>query len=228
MSLPSRSPRQAFVQEVKRPEEELDLARAALLVAVEEYPQLSVDRYIARLDGLAEEVKDRLDDESASLILLQELLGTLYLRHRFQGNREAYHDPRNSYLNAVLDRETGIPLTLGMVILEVGWRLGLPLVGVGSPLHFLVRFQGDVVRLLVDPFDGGRIFFEDSAQEILDRVHGGSVSVRPALLRTATRRDMLLRLLTNLEAYLALAPGASDVPRVRGMIRDLDAGRASP
>ena len=177
----------------------MNLARAALLVAQEEYPQLSVDLYLARLDQVAEEVKDRLSNETAPPLILDELIRTLYVRRKFSGNRDAYYDPRNSFLNDVLDRGVGIPLTLGIVLLETGWRLDLPLEGVNFPSHFLVRYTGDEVRLLIDPFDAGKIRFEDEAQELLDKGYGGMVTMREHFLRVATKRDMLIRLLTNLK-----------------------------
>ncbi len=114
----------------------MNLARAMLLVAKEEYPQLSVELYLARLDQLAEEVKDRLADETAPLVVLDALIDTLYVRRKLSGNQKAYYDPRNCFLNDVLDRGLGIPLTLGIVMLEVGWRLGLPLEGVSFPGPF--------------------------------------------------------------------------------------------
>ncbi|HSR41849.1 MAG TPA: transglutaminase-like domain-containing protein [Longimicrobiales bacterium] len=199
MGAPVRSARQLFIDEARRPEPELDLARAALLVAKEEYPQLPVDRYLGRLDQLAEEVKDRLDEETAPLLVLQELTRTLFERRGLRGNKDAYYDPRNSFLNDVLDRGLGIPLSLGIVLLEVGWRLELPLEGVDFPHHFLVRFRGDAVDLLVDPFDGGATRFEDQAQELLDRVYGGMVQMRDDFLAVASRRDMLVRMLRNLK-----------------------------
>ena len=200
MKPPSGAPRQRFAAEVQKPEEEINLALAALLVAQEEYPQLPVERYLSALDLLAEETQDRLNGETAHVLVLQELLHTLHDRHRFRGNREAYYDPRNSFLNDVLDRGLGIPLTLGIILLEVGWRLGLPLEGVNFPGHFLVRFRGDAVDLLVDPFDGGALRFQDQAQELLDRVYGGMVRVHDSFLRTARRQEMLIRLLTNLKS----------------------------
>jgi len=213
----------------------MDLARSVLLVAQEEYPQLSVDLYLARLDQVAEEVKDRLANETAPLIVLGEVIETLYTRRKLSGNRDAYYDPRNSFLNDVLDRGVGIPLTLGIVILEVGWRLGLPLEGVKFPSHFIVRYKGDAVRLLIDPYDAGRIRFEDEAQQILDQGYGGMVSMREAFLRPATKQDMLVRLLTNLkgiytktgddrrtlavlERLLMIMPTAPMVSRSRGLL----------
>ncbi|MGD2067540.1 MAG: tetratricopeptide repeat protein [Gemmatimonadota bacterium] len=235
MTAPVRSARQLFADEVRRPEPEMDLARCALLVAKEQYPQIAVDQYLMRLDALAEEVKDRLDQESAPLLVLQEVLATLYERHGFRGNRDAYYDPRNSFLNDVLDRETGIPLTLGIVLLEVAWRLDLPMEGVNFPHHFLVRFRGDAVDLLVDPFDGGRTRFQDEAQDLLDRFYGGMVRVRDSFLERAGRRDMLVRLLNNLkgiwmnvrdderalaavERLLLLRPDAPEEHRTGGLL----------
>lgn len=277
MTSPAESTRRLFAKEVSRPEAELNLARAALLVAKEEYAQLPVDLYLARLDQMAEEVRDRLADETAPLVVLGELTDMLYSRRKFQGNRRAYYDPRNSFLNDVLDRGLGIPLTLGMVMLEVGWRLDLPLEGVNFPSHFLVRYRGKTLDLLVDPFNEGKVRFQDQAQELLDQVYGGMVRVQDSFLRPSNRRDMLTRLLTNLkgiyvnvgdhvrclsvverillihptsrgenrargmllarlgrqdeaveqlEAYLDLAPEASDADRIRDMVRDLRSGGA--
>ena len=213
MTAPAPGPRRLFADEIRRPEAELDLARAALLVAKEQYAQMPVEPYLARLEQLAEEVRGRLADETAPPVVLQEMLTLLYEQYGFEGNKEAYYDPRNSFLNDVLDRRKGIPLTLGIVVLEVGWRLDLPLEGVNFPHHFLVRYRGDAVDLLIDPFDGGQVRFEDEAQEFLDRVYGGMVRVRPSFLKAATKRDMLLRLLNNLKSlYL----NVSDDPRAAG------------
>lgn len=199
-SPPSLTAREQFAAIVSLPEPELDLAAAALLIASEEYPQLSPAPYLRRLDLLAERVRDRLGLETAPLVVLQELNRVLFQEERFRGNAEAYHDPRNSFLNDVLDRRVGIPISLSIVYLEVGWRLGLPLSGVGFPGHFLVRYEGEVVRVLLDPFDGGRLRFEDQAQELLDRVYGGLVRLQPEFLGSAGKRDMLVRLLKNLKS----------------------------
>ena len=218
MTVPTPHQRQLFAAEVARPEAEMNLARAALLVAQEEYPQIPVELYLARLDQMAEEVKDRLADETAPPVVLCELLEMLFARRGFSGNRKAYYDPRNSFLNDVLDRSTGIPLTLGIVLLEVGWRLGLKLEGVNFPGHFLVRYRGDAVDLLIDPFDSGKVRFVDQAQELLDQLYGGMVRVQDSFLRTAGRRDMLVRLLTNLKGVYV---NVSDHPRALAVVERL-------
>jgi regulator of sirC expression with transglutaminase-like and TPR domain len=275
MTPPQQSLRERFLAEISQGDDQISLAGAALMVAREEYPQLPEERYLSQLDLLAEETRDRLDDETAPLLVLQELLNTLYGRHGFRGNRESYYDPRNSFLNDVLDRKLGIPLTLGIVVLEVGWRLGLPLEGVNFPGHFLVRFRGDAIDLLVDPYDGGAVRFQDEAQELLDRVYGGMIRVNESFLQTATKLEMLIRMHVNLkslylnvrdhgralavverlllirpirtgeirdkgvilarlgrkeealeqlEAYLNVAPDASDTERILGMVEELKNG----
>ncbi len=199
MSAPASSSRHEFARELEHPEEDLNLARAALLVAREEYPQLPIERYLMRLDVLAEETRDRLGSESAPPVVLAEVIRHLFVVRKLRGNRDHYHDPRNSFLNDVLDRGLGIPLTLAVVLLEVGWRLGLPMEGVNFPGHFLVRYPGEAVEFLIDPFHGGRIRFREEAQKILDRQHGGIVRLEEHHLKTATKRDMVVRLLLNLK-----------------------------
>jgi regulator of sirC expression with transglutaminase-like and TPR domain len=179
--------------------EDMDLARAALLVAEDEYPQLTPEPYLHRLDLYAEMVKDRLANETAAPVLLGEISKVLFEEEGFRGNADAYFDPRNSFLNDVLDRRLGIPITLSIVYLEIGWRLGLPLEGVNFPGHFLVRYHGEALRLLVDPFQEGQIRFEDEAQDLLDRVYGGTVKIQETYLRPASKRDILIRLLSNLK-----------------------------
>jgi regulator of sirC expression with transglutaminase-like and TPR domain len=235
MNLPAPTPRARFAREVAKPEPEIDLALAALLIAAEEYPQLSPEPYLRRLDELAERVRDRQWDATAPVVMLQDLNRVLFEQEGFRGNRENYYDPRNSFLNDVLDRRVGIPITLSVVYLEVGWRLGLPLHGVNFPGHFLVRYDGEALKLLVDPFQDGMLRFEDEAQDLLDHVYGGSVAMQPTFLRAADRGAILVRILENLkgnyqnarddvralsalERILLLLPDSPDHVRDHGMV----------
>ena len=235
MTVPAPSARERFATLVAQPESALDLALAALLVAAEEYPQLEPELYLRRLDLLAERVHDRLAGEQAPLVMLHEMNRVLFEEEGFRGNAQAYYDPRNSFLNDVLDRRVGIPLTLSLLFLEVGWRLRLPLHGVNFPGHFLVRYDGAALQLLVDPFQLGEIRFEDQAQELLDRVYGGAVRLQPDYLRRAGRKDVIVRLLLNLkgiylnarddvralatiERILLVRPATLDEVRDRGMV----------
>jgi regulator of sirC expression with transglutaminase-like and TPR domain len=235
MSLPAPTPRSRFAREIAKPEPELDLALTALLIAAEEYPQLAPEPYLRRLDELAERVRDRQWDATAPVVILQDLTRVLFEEEGFRGNRDSYYDPRNSFLNDVLDRRLGIPITLSVVYLEVGWRLGLPLHGVNFPGHFLVRYDGEALKLLVDPFQGGMVRFEDEAQDLLDHVYGGSVRMQPEYLRVADRSAILVRILENLknnwlnarddaralgalERILLLLPDSPDHVRDMGMV----------
>lgn len=235
MTAPVPSARSRFAARADTPDTELNLAEAALLIAAEEYPQLPVPAYLRRLDLLAERVYDRLDAERAPLVVLQELNRVLFEEEAFRGNTDAYYDPRNSFLNDVLDRRLGIPITLSVVYLEVGWRLDLPLEGIAFPGHFLVRYTGDALPVLVDPFERGELRFEEEAQELLDRVYGGMVRLRPEFLESAGKKQILIRMLANLkgiymnarddrralaavERILLLRPAAVTELRDRGML----------
>jgi regulator of sirC expression with transglutaminase-like and TPR domain len=236
------SPRDRLRELTARPDAEIELATGALLIAAEEYPQLREAPYLRRLDLLAERVRDRLGQETAPVLVLEGLCRVLFEEEGLRGNAQAYYDPRNSFLNDVLDRRLGIPITLGIVCLEVGWRLDLPLCGVNFPGHFLIRYEGEVARLLVDPYDGGRVRWEDEGQDLLDRVYGGMVRMRDSFLAPATRIDILARILTNLKGIylnvrdddralaavdrvLILRPAAAVERRDRGLLL-ARAGRA--
>ena len=235
MTVPAPTPRSRFAALVSSSGQDLDLALAALLVAAEEYPQIAPELYLRRLDLLSEKVRDRLADETAPLVVLHEMNRVLFEEEGFRGNTEAYYDPRNSFLNDVLDRRLGIPLTLSLLYMEVGWRLGLELHGINFPGHFLVGYDGAAFRLLIDPFQRGEIRFEDQAQELLDRVYGGAVRLQPEYLRRASRKDIIARLLSNLksvylnarqdaraltviERLMLVRPTAKEELRDRGMV----------
>jgi regulator of sirC expression with transglutaminase-like and TPR domain len=248
MSVPAPAARSRFAAEVSHPEPELNLAAAALLIAAEEYPGLTPEPYLRRLDELAERVRDRDCDERAPVVVLQDVSRVLFEEENFHGNSEDYYDPRNSFLNDVMDRHVGIPITLSVIYLEIGWRLGLPLHGVNFPGHFLVRYEGEALQLLVDPFQRGMVRFEDEAQDLLDHVYGGSVRMQPDFLRKADRKDILVRILANLkhnylnrrddiralgaiERILLLRPESADEERDRGIVltrmgRNADAAEA--
>ncbi|MCA1597212.1 MAG: transglutaminase-like domain-containing protein, partial [Chloroflexi bacterium] len=162
---------ETFSQAVAMPDDNINLAEAALLIAAETYPGLAVAHYLRRLDELAAGIAPslrglrRVGSASERRAVLRCLNESLFGAHGFCGNRKDYYDPRNSYLNQVLDRRTGIPITLSVVYLEVGWRLGLPLAGVGLPAHFMVRWVGAGEPLLVDPFGGGVLLDVEGCQD---------------------------------------------------------------
>jgi len=184
-------------------DKELNLAEAALIIAKHEYPGLDVARYLSRFDQMAAAVSSRLASaHGAMLDNLQALNDYLYEEEGFSGNLEDYSDPRNSFLNDVLDRRAGIPITLSLIHLEVGRRVGLPLEGVSFPGHFLVKLELDGAAVVLDPFHRGVSLSEDELRMRAEWVLGEEVPVGdllPSLLEGASKRDMLVRMLRNLK-----------------------------
>ena len=198
-----------FAHVVARPDDEIDLASAALLIAEDAYPGLDVAAYLARLDTLGQEAQallldmskpgDPLEVREAKVARVLELLyGTV----GFRGNDADYYDPRNSYLNEVLDRRTGIPITLAVVVIEVLRRAGIEASGVGFPGHFLVRTSGPRGPLFVDPF-AGQILTRESLRALHERVAGEARDPDPRLLEPVGARAILSRMLNNLRGIFA-------------------------
>jgi regulator of sirC expression with transglutaminase-like and TPR domain len=195
----SSEPRTELVKLTQQRDEEIDLARAALLLAAQRYAALDVEAYLAKLDATAAAVRERIGTEMDPRRAVAELNRQLFEVEGYRPNERDYYDPRNSYLNEVLDRKLGIPITLSIVYMEVGRRCGLPVLGVGLPGHFLVKVlttQGDI---LIDPFAGGAELTSEDCQERLDRVYGGLLRLEPRMLLPVTKRHILVRILNNLK-----------------------------
>ena len=184
-----------------QPEVKLDLAAAALQIASEEYPDLEVADYLVRLDRLAERAAGQLSlsVEPDVIDSLDGINRTLYREEGFSGNSGVYYDPRNSFLNEVLDRRTGIPITLSIIYMEVGRRLGLDIRGVGLPGHFLVKCVAASGEWLIDPFFGGKTVTEAECRQRLKRLHGEKFSFQRSFLDCVSKRQILGRLLANLK-----------------------------
>jgi regulator of sirC expression with transglutaminase-like and TPR domain len=194
-----RDARQLFAAAVNRSDGTVDLATSALLIARLEYPALEPKPYLRRLDDMARTIHSRLDEGADPQTRLAALCVYLFEEEGFRGNNEEYYDPRNSFLNDVLDRRVGIPITLSTVFIEVGQRTGLEVSGVGLPGHFIVRVHDDQGDVLVDPFHGGALLTEDDCQKRLDRISGGKMKLRAQHLAPCSRRQMLARMLSNLK-----------------------------
>lgn len=213
--LPNPSPRERFAALVTGPEELLDLAEAALLVACEEYPDLDPRPYLERLDDMAAALRARLpeglspegDDPRRVASTLADFL---FREQGFRGDTRNYYDPRNSFLNEVLDRRTGIPITLSTVYMEVARRAGIEVAGVSLPGHFVVKHRHGSSDLLVDPFHEGRVLTEADCQERLDRIFEGRMKMEPRMLEAVSAHRILERMLRNLKA---LYTKAEDHPR---------------
>lgn len=186
-----------FDRMVGVPDEEIDLARAALLIAATEYPGLSVERELFRIDEIAEGIAPRMDDDTP-LYQLNTLSEYLFDELKFAGNHTNYHDPRNSFLNDVIERRVGIPITLSLLYIEVGKRLGVPLLGIGMPGHFIVRHR-DESDVFVDPFHGGILLSEDECAERVKQVTQGSLTWDRSYLQPVRSREFIARMLRNLK-----------------------------
>jgi regulator of sirC expression with transglutaminase-like and TPR domain len=190
-------PRERFLELVEMSEDELDLAEAVLVVAAEACPELDADRCIARLDALADQARPAVEAEQGVFARATRLLRFLCEEQGFVGNQTDYYDPRNSFLNEVIERRTGIPITLSIVYLELARRLDLPMAGVGFPGHFLVRAVDDA-SVLIDVFFG-RVVTRDDLLELLQQAEGEDAELEEEHLHPAGAREILGRLLTNLK-----------------------------
>jgi regulator of sirC expression with transglutaminase-like and TPR domain len=229
--------RQRFYQETSQPEAQIDLAKAALYIAQEEYPELDLAANLEILDGMADDLRIRLQKPYYPMRVIKTINQYLYEEKGFSGNSEHYYDPRNSFLNEVLQRRTGIPITLALVYAEVGKRVDFPTVGINMPGHFLLQPEFEDAGIYIDAFHGGEVLFAEDCAQLLGRIYGESIDVdkvKPMLTQIGKKR-FLARILTNLkmiyltlqdmektlaavERILMLFPDATSENRDRGLL----------
>jgi len=202
------APLDAFVQALARDDARIDLAHACLMIAEDAYPGLAVERYLGDIERLALRLRARMPQRSDAEERVAALNEFIYEDLGFHGNAADYYDPRNSYLNEVIDRRTGIPITLGVLYMGLGRRVGLPLEGVSFPGHFLVRLRLRSGVLVLDPFERGMPQSEADLRSRLQRVippgAAGDVPIAELpldqFLEAASNRQILARVLRNLKA----------------------------
>ena len=225
-----RKARERFAATVRREEHAFDLATAALMIAEEAYDRVDIGASLAVLDRIADHARDAVWGAGHGDEQVRALVEHLANVEGFRGNLKEYYDPRNSYLNDVLQRRLGIPISLSMVVIAVGSRLGVKVDGVGFPGHFLVRGPGGA---LFDPFHGGHELDSDDLQVLASRF--GLGPVRPDFLQAVTKKQLLFRMLQNLRVIhdrdenaslafgcvhrqLALTPEVPELYRDRGIL----------
>jgi len=240
-----------FAELLAREDVRIDLAHACLLIAQDAYPALDVERYLGEIERMALRLRGQLPQTVGAEERVAALNEYLFGELGFSGNTETYYDPRNSYLNQVMDRKTGIPISLSVLYMAVGRRIGLPLEGVSFPGHFLVRLPLRNGVLVLDPFAAGAPQSAEELRERLKRViPAGALDNTAELpldqfLDPATNRQILARVLRNLKAIyrdadkpeqqldvmnrmLLVAPGSSAELRDRGLVyQRLEAYRAA-
>jgi regulator of sirC expression with transglutaminase-like and TPR domain len=234
---------EAFAQLIAGGDERIDLARGCLMIAQDAYPGLDVDRYMGEIERMAGRLRGRLPKAGGAEERVVALNQFLYEDLGYWGNTTDYYDPRNSYLNEVIERKTGIPITMSILYMELGRRIGLPLEGVSFPGHFLVRLKLRGGMLVLDPFAGGAPQSEEELRKRVKRViPDGVADDLPAaelpldqFLEPASKRQILSRVLRNLKGIyresdkpermldvlnrmLVVTPGASAELRDRGYV----------
>ena len=194
--------------------DDLDLTQMALLIGLSEYPNLDIELERQSLDSLASGASHRLDDEDDSLARANMLSEYLFDEVGFSANQEDYYDPRNSYLNEVLERRLGIPITLSLLYMEVGKRLDMDLEGVGMPGHFLVRVKSGSEDILVDPFHRGILLSEQECARRLQEIVGNTVAWDKRYVAGVSGRELITRILRNLGAIYTAANDYERISRV--------------
>ena len=179
------------------PEPDIDLGLAALHVARIEYPDLVPGQHLLRFDELA--ARSGVGAVADPLHALHRLREFLFDEVGFRGNGRDYYDPRNSCVNDVLDRKLGIPITLSLVMMEVGRRVGLRITGVGLPGHFVVSAEVGADRVLLDPFDGGTVLTRERAADVVTRAVGRPVKLAPTHFAPCSKHQIVGRMLQNLK-----------------------------
>lgn len=183
---------------VSRDDEQINLAEAALLIAAEEYPRLDVEAYLDKLDQFGDLAREQVSGSHDVVDLISALNSTLFDRLGFRGNRESYYDPRNSFLNEVIDRRVGIPITLTIVYIDIARRVGFPVRGVGLPFHFIAKHEGESGDVFIDPFNKGQLLSTAGCEELVAEMGGGRIEVQPEHLEPVTTKQILTRMLSNL------------------------------
>jgi regulator of sirC expression with transglutaminase-like and TPR domain len=210
----------ALKQLAHDPAAPVDLAEVALQLARDEFPDLDVEACLSEIAGMAHEVRAYLRGDLKARV--DGLCRYLFHEMGFRGNTQDYYDPRNSYLNQVLERRTGIPISLSAVAMAVGSRAGLKVVGVGLPGHFVVKAVAEGREILFDPFHGGRQLSLSDCEHLVYQVTGQPFQAAPASLRAVPPGSILMRMLNNLKGtYLRQGDFRRGV-RVIERIRQLD------
>ena len=198
---------------------EVQLAEGALLIARSEYRDLQIETYLRQIAEMADRVRERIQDGMPPEQRIAELNRYFFQEEGFRGNTEDYYALGNNFLNFVLDKKVGIPITLAVVYIEVGRQAGLPLAGVNFPGHFLVKYRYEHLDVLLDVFENGRFLSEAALQTKLRETFGEPVSVETEMVAEATDKEILARILRNLtRAYRLLERYDKAALAVEGII----------
>jgi len=220
-----------FLEAVRCPSGRVDVLRAVLSLVLDARPDVDVDEIATTLDRWGASVSRRIahagvsDDPLAAMLLLNRFF---FEEQSFSGDSETPHDPANCELDLVMERRQGLPITLGLLLIEVGKRAGLPLSGINFPGRFLVGLAGGPRLLLFDPFRGGRLVLPEDCQGLLDSVQDGRLRLRNEFLQPCAPERFVERLLNNLKRAYQRRTDLQSAIRVQGRIIDLRPGDVAP
>jgi regulator of sirC expression with transglutaminase-like and TPR domain len=192
-----------LLQLASLPDDRINLAHGALLIAKAAYPDLDESLYLARLDRLASDVKRDLTADIDAAAIIARINHILFDEEKFCGNRDKYYDHDNSFLNRVLDRRTGIPITLCLIYIEVAGRLGLDVRGIGLPGHFIAALYHPAGKIYIDPFNRGEIRSVDDCLGIVRTYTGETATPDLRWLQPVGKKELLARILRNLKPIYA-------------------------
>ncbi|MFK5947819.1 MAG: tetratricopeptide repeat protein [Methylococcales bacterium] len=196
----TNSNKDAFRNMLNQPDNDISLAKAALMIARLEYPELNIDDYLLKIQNIAEEIHNRLPATANAAEILKQLNHVLFIEKGYEGNTASYYDPRNSFLNDVIERKLGIPISLSILYIELGHALGLPLSGIAFPGHFLVKLEISDGAIVLDPYFGGISLDEEDIEERLREYYGSKLNQSRAhgVLASSTNKEIILRVMRNL------------------------------
>jgi len=197
-------------------DENLDLEAGAFLIAQYAYHDMDLSPYGRFLDSMAEEVRERLGRKASAEEVVKTMNRYLFVEQGFSGNTEQYYEVENSYLNKVLDRRKGIPISLSAVYLLIGKRLGLPVFGIGMPGHFLVKYETGRYRMFIDSFNGGALLSQKDCARFLEQAGYG---FDERYLQKTPTRSILIRMLKNL---IAIYNKVEDVTKASRLTRFIE------
>ena len=190
--------RKRFCELIQQPDADIPLAEACLVIAAEGRPQVEPDQGLQELDRLAKTVAQMTRSSDSRSDRIHHLNHLLFKQEGFTGNRHQYEDPQNSFLDAVIERRTGLPITLAIVFIDVGRRLALETAGISFPGHFLAKAVGDRGEVIVDAFNGC-VMDKAACQKRLQEVAGAKARFDPRMLKSASHTAILTRVLSNLK-----------------------------
>ena len=197
---------------------EVTLDIAALELARVEFPGLDLQAPLSQLDDMAGQIGSQLASNASGPEFIRAANKLLFDTLQFRGNEDQYYDPRNSCLNSVLARRLGIPITLSVIYMEVGRRLARNIYGVGIPGHFIVAYEDAGSRYWIDPFNGGRVLSFADCCELAKQTGGVDLRANPAVLAPVSRRQILVRVLSNLKAIYLRGAALSKARRVLDLL----------